>query len=130
MQERERFAVATAAAEMMYHLWEMAYRRGDLDLDAMMRRLKDLSAYSLTHAEVLEQREGVEMLALAMLFGATTDPAYHPNQERLSLLSEETVAYAGRAAAVEQEVALRRRPSSASRPREGDEEGPRQPRLL
>jgi hypothetical protein len=32
-------------------------------------RLKDLSAYSLTHAEIMQQREGVELLALGMFFG-------------------------------------------------------------
>lgn len=120
MQERERFALATATAEMMYHLWEMAYRRGDLNLDAMMRRLKDLSAYSLTHAEILEKREGVEMLALAMLFGATTDPAYHPNQERLQLLSEQTIAYEGQAEIVEDQVARRRSGKSGSADDESD----------
>jgi hypothetical protein len=42
----------------------------------MMRRLKDLSAYSLTHAEIMDQREGVELLALARVFGMSTDPQF------------------------------------------------------
>lgn len=105
MQERERYNLATIAAEAMYNLWEMESERDEPDLDAMMRRLKDLSAYSLTHAEILQQREGVEMLVLAMFFGATSDPAYHENQKRLNRLSEEAIAYEGRAAVAEEEVA-------------------------
>lgn len=112
MQERERFDFATIAAEAMYHLWELENQQGELDLDEMMQRLKDLSAYSLTHAEMMDQCEGVELLALAMFFGATSNPRFHKNQERLALLSEETFAYQGRAEVVEQEVARRNaRPS-------------------
>ena len=50
MQEQERYNLAITAAETMYHLWELAHQQEALDLDGMMRRLKDLSAYSLTHA--------------------------------------------------------------------------------
>jgi hypothetical protein len=77
MQERERFDLATFAAEAMYNLWELENQRGELDLDEMIRRLKDLSAYSLTHTEIMDQREGVELLALAMFFGAASDPRFH-----------------------------------------------------
>jgi len=112
MREREhyRYHLAITAAETMYNLWELENQQGEgeLDLDGMMRRLKDLSAYSLTHAEIMEQREGVELLALAMFFGATSDPLVHQNQERLSFLSEETLAYQGSAEIVEQEVAQRK----------------------
>ena len=48
-----------------------------------MRRLKDLTAYSLTHAEIMVQREGVELLALAMFFGAASEPLFHKNQKLL-----------------------------------------------
>ena len=44
---------ATTAVEAMYNLWEMESRREEPDLDAIMHRLKDLSAYSLTRAEIL-----------------------------------------------------------------------------
>jgi len=60
MQERDHYHLATIGAETMYNLWELENRQGELDLDGMMRRLKDLSAYSLTHAEIMDQREGVE----------------------------------------------------------------------
>jgi hypothetical protein len=108
MQERERYYLATIAAETMCNLWELDDQQGDLDLDQMMRRLKDLSAYSLTHAEIMDQREGVEILALARFFGMSSDPQVQENQERLRLLSDESLAYPGRAEVVEQEVAQRK----------------------
>jgi len=93
-----------------------------------MRRLKDLSAYSLLHAEILDQREGVELLALAKLFGATTDPRFRQNQTRLTLLSEETVAYQGQAEVIEQEVAARKASRSSQKP--GSDAKALQPHLL
>ena len=128
MGERERYVLASTTAETMYYLWELEYQQEGLDPDAMMRRLKDLSAYSLTHAEIMEQREGVELLAIAMFFGATSNPAFHRNQERLRLLSEETVAYEGRAKTIEQEVAGRKATRSAKK--EASDDTPLQPRLL
>ena len=107
-RERDRYELADLASEAMYALLEAGYQQGEHDLDTLMRRLKDLSAYSLLHAEILEQREGVELLALARLFGATTDPRFHQNQTRLAILSEETVAYQGQAEVIEQEVAARK----------------------
>jgi hypothetical protein len=124
MQEHDRFGLAIVAAEAMYHLWELENQQEEVDLDEMMRRLKDLSAFSLTHAEIMDQREGVELLALAMFFGATSNPRFHPNQERLSLLSEQTIAYQGRAEIIEQEIAKRK-----SQKRKLPAEDP-QPRLL
>lgn len=76
----------------------------------------------------MDQREGVELQALAMLFGATSDPALHCKQERLQLLSEETVAYDGQAEVIEQEVARRKVVSSARK--EDSYNKPLQPRLL
>ena len=128
MHEQERYHLATTAAEAMYHLWELEYQQDQIDVDQMMRRLKDLSAYSLTHAEIMDLREGPELLALGMFFGLTSNPTLHRNQERLALLSEETITYPGRAEIIEQQVACRqaqgsgRKPASASRPL--------QPRLL
>ena len=96
MREREPFNFATIAAEAMYNLWEMEHKQnGEINLDGMMCRLKDLSAYSLTHAEILDKREGVELLALGMFFGATSNPAYNKNQSRLQQLSQEVVDYHG-----------------------------------
>jgi hypothetical protein len=108
MQERDRYHLALTAAETMYNLWELESQQAELDLDTMMHRLKDLSAHSLIHAEIMEQREGVELLALAMFFGATSDPLYHKNRERLTFLSEEALAYPGRAEIIEREVAQRK----------------------
>ena len=44
MQEQERYTLATIAAETMYNLLELEAQQEAPDLDAMMRRLKDLSA--------------------------------------------------------------------------------------
>lgn len=108
MQEREQYNLALTTAETMYNLWELRYTEEEPNLDAMMLRLKDLNAYSLTHAEIMVQREMVELLALAMFFGATSNPAFHQNQARLRQLSLETIAYQGRSEIIEKEVAMRK----------------------
>jgi hypothetical protein len=120
MQERERYHLATIAAETMCNLWELSDQQEELNLDQMMRRLKDLSAYSLTHAEIMDQREGVEILALARFFGMSSDPQFRGNQERFRLLSDESLAYPGRAEVVEQEVAQRK--AGARRREKGQKE--------
>ena len=76
----------------------------------------------------MEQREGVELLVLAMLFGASTDPRFHRNQKRLSLLSEQTIAYQGDAEVIEQEVAQSHTERSQNSNR--DDAQSLQPRLL
>ena len=128
MHEQERYHLATTAAEAMYHLWELEYQQRQLDVDHMMRRLKDLSAYSLTHAEIMDFREGPELLALGMFFGMASDPTLHQNQERLTLLSEETIAYPGSAELVEQQVA--RRSERGTRHQRESSSKPLQPRLF
>ena len=128
MHEQERYRLATTAAEAMYHLWELEYRQGQRNVDQMMRRLKDLSAYSLTHAEIMDLREGPELLALGMFFGMTSNPTFHRNQERLTQLSQEAIDYPGNAEAVEQQVA-RRQSRGSGRNRESNSK-PMQPRLL
>ena len=120
--------MANDVTEARYNLLEMEGHREEPNLDKMMRRLKDLSAYSLEHAEIMDQREGVELLALAMFFGATSDPGFHKNQERLRLLSEETVGYQGRAEVIEEEVANRK--TGRSSKLEDDNTKPKQMRLL
>ena len=127
MREQERYRLATTVAEAMYHLWELEYRQGQRDVDQTMRRLKDLSAYSLTHAKIMDLREGPELLALGMFFGMTSNHAFHQNQDRLTLLSEETIAYQGSAKVIEQEIARRRKPSP---PEPARRPYPIQPRLL
>jgi len=42
MHERERYRLATTAAETMCNLWELSDQQEELNLDQMMRRLKDL----------------------------------------------------------------------------------------
>ena len=127
-RERDHYEMADLASEVMYALLEAEYQQGERDLDTMMRRLKGLSAYSLLHAEILEQREGVELLALARLFGATSDPRFHQNQTRLALLSEETVACQGQAEVIEQEVAARK--ASRRGQKRGSDAKALQPHLL
>ena len=129
MTEREqaRYQLASMAAETICFLLEAEFQEGRRDLDDMMRRLKDLSAYSLTHAEIMDQREGVELLALGRFFGMTSDPGCRQNQERLRLLSEETIAYPGRAESIEQEVAARK--ARGTQPKQGRDPG-LQPRLF
>jgi len=104
MKERAHWELADTFSEMMYILLETDYREGKLDLDSGMKRLKDLSAYSLTHAEIMVQREGVELLALAKFFGLIGESRFHKNRERLYLLSEETFAYQGQAEKIEREI--------------------------
>ncbi|MBK8903079.1 MAG: hypothetical protein IPM53_17955 [Anaerolineaceae bacterium] len=117
----------------MYNLWELEIQQGnEIDLDAKMRRLKDLSAYSLIHAEILGQREGVELLALGMFFGASSNPAFLKNQVRLQQLSQEAVDYKGQAEHIEQEMALRKKLEKLMRGQkktDGDDK-PSQLRLL
>ena len=108
MGERFHYELTISTAEAMYSLMEVEYNRGERELDTMMRRLKDLSAYSLTHAEIMSQREGPELLALAMFFGATSDSLYHKNQERLALLESETLDYQGLSQVIEEEVVRRK----------------------
>ena len=107
MKEQEHWTLANDFSEMMYLLMEAEYQEGKLDLDDELKRLKDLAAYSLTHAEILTQREGVELLALAKLFGLTTEPRFHQNQERLSLLTQEAFDYQGQAEHIERQVRQR-----------------------
>lgn len=111
MEEQFNYQAAVIAAETMYGLWELEHQQKGRNLDDMMRRLKDLSAYSLTHAKIMDQRESVELIALGMFFGMSSDPRLWPNQRRLRSLSAGTFDYQGRAEIVEQEVAAR----SASR---------------
>jgi len=127
MGERERHVLASTAAETMYYLWELQYQQEGRDLDAMMRRLKDLSAYSLTHAEIMWQREIVELLALGMFFGMSSNSALRKNQERLRLLSDEIYNYKGQAKIVEQQIAQRKENRKRA---PYDEDEPLQPRLL
>lgn len=132
MREREPLSQATIAAESIYNLWELEIQQGQvINLDAKVRRLKDLSAYSLTHAEILDQREGVELLALGMFFGANSNPAFLKNQARLQQLSQEAVDYKGQAAHVEQEIALRKKLENRKQGQEKtDDDKPSQLRLL
>jgi hypothetical protein len=76
----------------------------------------------------MDQREGVELLALARFFGMSGDPRFQRNQERLRLLSDEALAYPGQAEIVEQEVA--RRKSNTSQKEKGVGAQPLQPSLF
>jgi hypothetical protein len=125
MTEQFRHQLSLMAAETMYMLWEAEHQRDARDLDVMMRRLKDLSAFSLINAEILDLQEGVELLAIAMFFGASSDERFQPNQERLRHISQETVVYQGDAQKVARKI---RRRLSSSAP--DDTNTSTQPRLL
>lgn len=130
MPEREQFhyELAVASAITMRNIMELEYQQGQRDLDASFRRLKDLSAYSLTHAEILYQREGPELLALGMFFGMTDVPNLKANQKRLNHLSPEAYEYTGRPEVIEQEVAQRKGCKLSQR--ENNRVSPFQRRLL
>ena len=93
---------ANMAAETMCLILELQI--DTLDLDEKFRRLKDLSAYSLTHADILDRREGVELMALGRFFGVG---ANHENQARLAELSKDALAYPGSAEVVILQIAKR-----------------------
>ena len=108
VHERERYCLATIATETTCGLSRAGGTASGSRLRRAICRPKDLSAYSLTYADITERREGVEMLALARFFGVSSDPQFQRNQERFGQLSEETLAYRGQAETIEQEVAARR----------------------
>jgi transaldolase len=110
MRERIHYDLASGMAEIMYTVFEANHPDGEANLDAMMMRLKDLSAYSLTHAEIMDQREGVELLALGMFFGMTSNPTLrYRNQSRLMQLSDEALSYQGQSEIIEEQVAQRKK---------------------
>ena len=113
MREREHWHLAETFSGMMHNLMELECQEGELDLDSKMRRLKDLSAYSLAH-DTTYQREGVELLALAKLFGLTSESRFQKNRRRLSLLAGETIEYQGQAENIEQEIKERRKTTTKS----------------
>jgi len=121
MPERDHYDLARIAAETMYNLLELQWQTGELDLDASMMRLKDLSAYSLSNADIQERRQGVELLALGMLFGMSSETRYRENQARLHSLAEETIGYAGQAERIADEIQAQSAPrrSTDTRP-QGD----------
>lgn len=103
MREHERYHLADTFSEMMCFLMEDECRKGEVDLDSKMRRLKDLSAYSLAH-DITHQRDGMELLALAKFFGLTSESRFQKNRRRLSLLASETIEYQGQAENIEREI--------------------------
>jgi hypothetical protein len=109
MGERPRPSeLAFSFAEVIHLFLEAEYQEGRRDIDGMFMRLKDLSAFSLEHVEILDQREGVELLGLAMFFGMSSNPNLLENQRRLGLLSEETLNYKGSQENIEAEVDQRK----------------------
>jgi len=112
MREQEHYYLADTFSEMMWLLMEVEYQKGEVDLDNKMRRLKDLSAYSLTH-DITYRREGVELLALAKLLGLTSESRFQKNRKRLNLLAKETIEYQGQAENIEQEIKERRKRTSS-----------------
>ena len=101
MGERIQYELAINTAEVMYALMDAEYQHGERDLDEMMRRLKNISAF-------------------------TSDSRFHHNQKRIGTLSEETLAYPGQSKIVEDEVA-RRMSQKSHRKKDSN---PDQPRLF
>lgn len=129
MREQFRYEMANSFAQLMLMVMETEFQQGKRNLDTMMRRLKDLSAYSLTHAEIMDQSEGVELMALGMFFGMTSNSHFrNKNQGRLGLLSGETIDYQGQAEVIVEEV-IRRKKGGTSSDKDGVK-NPLQPRLL
>ena len=91
--------------------------QGQLNMDEMFMRLKDLSACSLEHAEIMDQREGGELLGLGMFFGffgMSSNPNLRDNQQRLRLLSKEALAYEGRKENIAADIRSREEGQGAS----------------
>lgn len=112
MREHEHYHLADTFSDMMWLLMEGEYKKGEVNLDGKMRRLKDLSAYSLAH-NITYQREGVELLALAKFFGLTSESRFQNNRKRLNLLAKETIEYQGQPENIEQEIKERKRQSES-----------------
>jgi hypothetical protein len=111
-----QFEIASGMAEVMNVVFEANYQAGEANLEVMMMRLKDLSAYSLTHAEIMEQREGVELLALGMFFGMTSNPVLREkNQSRLTQITDESLSYQGQAEVIEAQVAQRQKAQTSQK---------------
>ena len=124
MREQEHWILAGTFSEMMYALMELEHQKGEIDLDSKMRRLKDLSAYSLAH-DITYRKEGVELLALAKLFGLTSESRFQKNRERLNLLVKDTIEYQGQAENIERQIKEHGR---RTQPKSGVDD--LQPRLL
>ena len=116
--ERLRKSVlAIGLAEGIYMTLEADYDQGQLNMDEMFMRLKDLSAYSLEHAEIMGQREGVELLGLGMFFGffgMSSNLNLRDSQQRLRLLTEEALAYEGRKENIAADIRSREEGQEAS----------------
>ena len=65
-------------------------------MDWVFMRFKDLKAYSQEHAEIMDQREGMELLGLGTFLGMSNNPHLRDNQQHLRLLTEEALANEGR----------------------------------
>jgi hypothetical protein len=75
----------------------------------------------------MDQRQGVELLALGKFFGMTSDPRFQQNQERMRMLSEEAFIYEGQAEIIQREVTVRKARGSS---RGGHRDTGLQPRLF
>ena len=122
MREHEHYHLADTFSEMLCFLMEDECRKEEVDLDSKMRRLKDLSAYSLAH-DITHQRDGVELLTLAKFFGLASESRFQKNRKRLSLLASETIEYQGQTENIKREI--KERGKTAPRSKRGN----LQPRL-
>lgn len=78
----------------------------------MFRRLKDLCAYALEHADVLDRRQGLELIALSRFYGmgflGDVDQNSDLFMERRRKVPEDAYAYEGDRQAIIEEIKQRR----------------------
>ncbi len=107
---------------------EEDYDQGRRNVNGMFIRFKALSAYSQERAEIMDQREGMELLGLGMFLGMSINPHLRDNRQRLRPLSEEALANEGRKKNSVADIAGRKDGKTA-RP-DKDDNSPVQRRLL
>jgi len=69
MNERMKWNITKGFLGVVLMMLEEDDKCGLLDYDEMMIELKELGAYSLTHADILYSAKGLRLLSLAAFFG-------------------------------------------------------------
>ena len=69
MNEKMKWNITKGFLGGILMMLEEDDRRGLLDYDEMMIELKELGAYSLTHADIIYSAKGLRLLSLAAFFG-------------------------------------------------------------
>ena len=96
MNERMKWNITKGFLGGILMMLEEDDKQGLLDYDEMMIELKELGAYSLTHADVLYSAKGLRLLSLAAFFGmpfADESFGFSRNAWRRDKLSECSLGY-------------------------------------